>query len=272
MKIRVVSAVIAAALLIATYFVWEIKGLYAICSLIAIGCAFEYARLAFPTLRAPALLQWLFVLLCSACYFVFAFAPAASVGAIGVAAVVFCSMTVMTIPSVREVAAMLQSRLQIQGAAVLGFAYCGLFPALAVRSLELERGQVWLFGLLAIVFSGDTFAYLVGRAMGRTKLLESVSPKKTVEGSMGGLVGSGVAGAILGLFFLTEYPLWAMILLALATGAFAQVGDLFESLIKRVADVKDSGRIMPGHGGFLDRVDGVIFAAPIYFVLARFLV
>ncbi|MEK7357644.1 MAG: phosphatidate cytidylyltransferase, partial [Bdellovibrionota bacterium] len=161
--------------------------------------------------------------------------------------------------------------LQLQTAGLMGFFYCGIFPGLTVHVLRMENGSTWLFGLLAIVFTGDTFAYLTGRFFGKRKLLEAVSPKKTVEGCLGGLGGSAVAGLVLGLFFLHDQPLWALVLTALVTGLFAQVGDLFESLLKRIADVKDSGAIMPGHGGILDRVDGVLFAAPIYYVLARFL-
>jgi phosphatidate cytidylyltransferase len=133
----------------------------------------------------------------------------------------------------------------------------------------IENGQIWFFGLLAMVFAGDTFAYFTGRNFGKNKLLEAVSPQKTIEGAIGGLVGSAVAGGALAYFFLPHIPIVSLMGVALVTGIFAQVGDLFESLLKRVAEVKDSGSIMPGHGGLLDRVDGVYFAAPVYFVLVQ---
>jgi phosphatidate cytidylyltransferase len=194
--------------------------------------------------------------------------------ALAIGTVSFLAMSLLEVRCAED----LPPTLQLQSMGVLGFLYCGLFPGLAVRFLlqyqqnQQDRGAIWLFGLMAIVFTGDTLAYIFGRAIGRHKLLEAVSPKKTIEGAIGGLIGSALAGAVLGIFFLPDRPLWAIVLTALTTGAFAQVGDLFESLLKRVAEVKDSGTMMPGHGGILDRVDGLLFAAPVYYVLARFLV
>jgi phosphatidate cytidylyltransferase len=134
---------------------------------------------------------------------------------------------------------------------------------MAYRILEIPHGKVWFLTMLLIVFAGDTFAYLTGMMWGNKKILPKISPKKTIVGSIGGLVGSGVAGALSGLYFLTHVPLWGLILVSLLTGIVAQLGDLFESMLKRVANRKDSGSLMPGHGGVLDRLDGVLFGTPI---------
>ncbi len=139
-------------------------------------------------------------------------------------------------------------------------------------------GAYWFAGRLAehsghmmlalfVVWLGDTGAYFAGRAFGRHKLYELISPKKTIEGSIGGLVAS-CGGALLAWYYLVPdiTPGYA-ILVALVGGAVAQIGDLVESALKRACGVKDSGRILPGHGGFLDRMDGFIFAAPVFALL-----
>lgn len=123
---------------------------------------------------------------------------------------------------------------------------------------------------------GDTTAYFGGRAMGRRKLLPAVSPAKTVEGALWGLVGS-VSGALLATAFLfpvfgggESLSLVAAALLGLAIGVVAQVGDLAESALKREAGIKDSGSILPGHGGVLDRFDAVLFTLPLTWILLPF--
>ncbi|MBL7687488.1 MAG: phosphatidate cytidylyltransferase, partial [Bdellovibrionaceae bacterium] len=95
---------------------------------------------------------------------------------------------------------------------------------------------------------------------------------KTVEGAIGGLFGSAIAGVVIAQYLPQHTTSATMIAAAVVTGGFAQIGDLHESLLKRVADVKDSGSIMPGHGGILDRLDGVLFAAPVYYSVVSFLI
>lgn len=267
MRTRTLSAIVAAALLIATYYFFRVDGLYWICSVVALGCIYEYSRLTLTKLMAPRHLKIWFGFLATILYVISFKWVDASIMAAAIASILFLSMVLLTVRKTPD----LPYALQLQTAGLMGFFYCGIFPGLTVHIIAFDEGSTWLFGLLAIVFTGDTFAYLTGRFFGKNKLLEAVSPKKTVEGSIGGLGGSALAGLVMGHFFLPSQPLWAIVLAALVTGLFAQVGDLFESLLKRIADVKDSGAIMPGHGGILDRVDGVLFAAPVYYVLARFL-
>jgi phosphatidate cytidylyltransferase len=122
----------------------------------------------------------------------------------------------------------------------------------------------FLFVLFAIIWVGDTAAYYGGRALGRHLLAPKVSPKKTVEGAIAGLIGSVAAGIVAGIWLLGE-PALNMAGPALGVAIAGQVGDLAESVLKRSAGVKDSSSILPGHGGILDRLDSLFFAAPIFY-------
>lgn len=155
----------------------------------------------------------------------------------------------------------LNSLTSFQAKSILGFLYVGLLPSFAVRILDLPQGVGWFLTLLAVVFAGDIGAYITGMLAGRRKLMPLISPKKTVEGALGGLVCSVAVGSVSAI--LLHQPIPVLVVLSAATAIVAQFGDLFESQLKRVADVKDSGKIMPGHGGVLDRIDGVLFASPI---------
>lgn len=135
---------------------------------------------------------------------------------------------------------------------------------------ELSGG--WLFVTLAIAFGSDTVAYAFGRLFGRHKLYPAVSPKKTVEGAFGGLVGGVLATAGCGsLWLLPQLPIGHAVILGIVGSAFGQVGDLVESLIKRGYGVKDSGNLLPGHGGMLDRVDALLFVGPVVYLYAVFI-
>jgi phosphatidate cytidylyltransferase len=268
MMTRVISALVAVLIVAAAVFFFKATGLRYICAFVAIGSTLEYWRLTFARGQWPRHIQAAFVMICLLIYAVSAFDVAWSGVAFAAGTAVYFGMALLTISSAEN----LSEVLQICGMSAVGFLYCGLYAGFATSLLSFAEGPIWLFGLMAIVFSGDTCAYLAGRAFGKNKLLEPVSPKKTIEGAIGGLAGSLLAGLVLGIYFLGDRPLAAVVIMAVTTGAFAQIGDLFESLLKRVAEVKDSGSLMPGHGGILDRVDGLLFAAPIYYVLARFLV
>jgi phosphatidate cytidylyltransferase len=146
----------------------------------------------------------------------------------------------------------------------------GLGPVATLAGLELTRGHVWIALALALTFSCDSAAYLVGRFLGRRPLLPRISPKKTVEGTAAGVVGA--AAATLLLAPLLDLGIGWALLIGLAGGAAAILGDLAESLLKRAAGVKDSGRLFPGHGGLLDRLDSLLFVfVVVYFggTLAR---
>nr|WP_315169840.1 phosphatidate cytidylyltransferase [uncultured Flavobacterium sp.] len=134
-----------------------------------------------------------------------------------------------------------------------------------------------IIGLFILIWTNDTFAYIVGKSMGKHKLFERISPKKTIEGFLGGIVFAVFAGFLISKLYIEPKPefsqksiiIWTLI--ALIVGIMGTIGDLIESKFKRIAEVKDSGSIMPGHGGILDRLDSVIFVAPIIFLFYQIL-
>ena len=134
-----------------------------------------------------------------------------------------------------------------------------------------------IIGLFILIWTNDTFAYIVGKSMGKHKLFERISPKKTIEGFLGGILFAVFAGYLISKLYIKASPkfseksilIWCII--ALIVGIIGTIGDLIESKFKRIAGVKDSGKIMPGHGGILDRLDSVIFVAPFVFLFYQIL-
>jgi phosphatidate cytidylyltransferase len=149
----------------------------------------------------------------------------------------------------------------------MGVFYISSCMAHLVLLRQMEMGREWLFFLLAVIYAGDTGAYYVGHALGRHKLCPSVSKGKTIEGAVGGLAASTAAGVAVGVYLLPAWPVWFLALIAGSTGAVGQLGDLAESVMKRFAEVKDSGTLLPGHGGIFDRIDALLLAAPALFWL-----
>ena len=154
---------------------------------------------------------------------------------------------------------------------VVGIIYIPLFLSYIVLIRNGNNGVLWIFLLLTVVFMGDTGAYYLGSYFGKHKLCPAISPNKTIEGALGGLAASLGSGALIKTFFLPLLP-WGLSLLFFSSiGIAGQVGDLFESQLKRVAHIKDSGAILPGHGGVLDRIDALLFAAPVAYIFKEYL-
>ena len=133
---------------------------------------------------------------------------------------------------------------------------------------ELPDGTALLFFLLFVISFSDIFAYFGGKRFGKSMLAPTISPKKTWEGSFFGVVGGGIVGAVFGEITMSMFWLYGM-LLAIVLAVVGQFGDLIESKIKRLCNVKDSGKILPGHGGILDRIDGHMLAAPVFYYLLK---
>ena len=174
-------------------------------------------------------------------------------------------------------------------ASVFAFTYIALPMGMLVQLRQQWAGAFYLLYLLLVVWAGDIFAYFVGKAVGRHLMAPRISPKKTWEGAAASLVASVAVGWLLftyalpissaflrwglierrdGLFGLEQPAMGPVIVLSIVLNVAAQLGDLVESLIKRGANVKDSGAILPGHGGMLDRIDALLFAAPVLWYYA----
>jgi phosphatidate cytidylyltransferase len=146
-----------------------------------------------------------------------------------------------------------------------------LVPALCLVHLPQQNGAFFperLISLFVLIWTNDTFAYLTGKKWGKHKLLERISPKKTWEGFVGGIVVAIGAGLILSNYYLHE-PWYIGVLFATMAGAMGTLGDLVESKLKRQCGVKDSGSFMPGHGGALDRLDSLLFVTPWIYLLLQ---
>jgi phosphatidate cytidylyltransferase len=155
---------------------------------------------------------------------------------------------------------------------VLGLLYIPLLLGHFIWLRYLNDGQWWVFWLLVVVMAGDTGAFYCGRTWGKTKLYPEVSPGKTWAGAIGGVVAAVIFGAAVGHWALPRMRLGGLAGLALALAIVGLLGDLFESMLKRQAEVKDTSGLLPGHGGMLDRLDSLLFAAPVVVYVRVFLI
>lgn len=146
--------------------------------------------------------------------------------------------------------------------------YIPLLLSFSFRLINLENGREWLFFLLTVNWFTDTFAYLVGTKLGKHKLTK-ISPKKSVEGLIGGIFGAVISAILTNILFFKSDKWGFLFLLGFLGAVIGQIGDLVESGIKRSQGVKDSGSTIPGHGGFLDRFDSLIFTGPIFYIFAN---
>lgn len=155
-----------------------------------------------------------------------------------------------------------------------------ILPFICITKIPIGKdgyNQKIILSIFILIWTNDTFAYIVGKSIGKHKLLEKISPKKTIEGFLGGMLFSIIAGILISKYYFVPKPhyqkmsiiIWAII--AVLVSVFGTVGDLIESKFKRMAGVKDSGKIMPGHGGILDRLDSIIFVAPFVFLFYQIL-
>jgi phosphatidate cytidylyltransferase len=157
---------------------------------------------------------------------------------------------------------------------IAGVLYVGWLLSYWLNLRGLEDGRNWVYLAMLTTFASDTGAYFIGRARGRHKLTPAISPGKTWEGAIGGLI-SAILGAMLIMTILNfvspfAFKYWQVILLGCLISLFAQLGDLVESLLKRNMGVKESGKLLPGHGGILDRFDSLIFVGPVVYYYVTF--
>ncbi len=255
---RVATAAVLLPLLVGTILVGRGWPFVLLALAAALLCAVEYFRMFLPSsrdLRAGVAVTGLAY--ASGALLPYPAAVSAILVCAGMAAFRFLS-----------VEGTFEGRVRSAALSVLGVVYIGGFLSTWPRTLLLPDGKHWvLLGILTVV-AGDTFAYFIGRAFGKTPLSPRVSPKKTVEGAIGGLLASVLFASGYAAVFLPGIRTGFVLAAAAVLGAAGQGGDLFESLLKRAAGVKDSGTLLPGHGGMLDRADAMIAVGPVLHLLA----
>lgn len=284
---RVLTAVVLIPIVLLIVFrapAWLFTSVVAVVSILAL---FEFANLA--RAHGYELDRGLLTFLFAAAFAVTALPPVAAGWELGLT--VLGGIALLAVAMGRSE---LRQVLPSAGAGVLAFVYiAGTLMALVVLRAH-PWGKFFLLYLFVVVWSGDTFAYYTGRAIGRHKLAPRISPGKTWEGTLASLIGSTILGVLMFAFATSiaglllrvrllepsdavrspawlSPPIWTAIALSVCINAAAQVGDLVESAIKRGAGVKDSGVLLPGHGGVLDRIDALLFAAPVGLVLIQVL-
>ncbi|WP_299683845.1 phosphatidate cytidylyltransferase [uncultured Dokdonia sp.] len=264
--IRGLSGLLYVAFLLLAIFSWEISYLLLIFVFGCI-CMYEYLKLVKIKSYVPYLL--LVVTVVVFCYLI----PSNYI-ALGYTkptnhiTLVFLSITIMTNlyliknlirPSERYIT-VAQKYIYLLFYIIGGFVFTIILP-----SYRGEYTSYLVASVFALIWINDTFAFIVGKSIGKHKLLERISPKKTVEGFLGGLVFSCIASIFIYKFTeLLSIQLW--ITVAIVTSVFGTLGDLIQSQLKRQAGVKDSGQLMPGHGGIYDRLDSIIFASPFIYL------
>lgn len=257
---RILAAVVGLALVLPLLIWGGMPGMIILVCLGGLIALDEYARMAFPDDNLFAL-GWM--ALCSAMV-VASWLLFPEHLAIVAGGVVVASMAQVTL----RPGDTLDGAADKAGRYVLGVGWiAGLMPfLLSLRALE--HGITWVFLVMVIAWMGDTGAYFAGRALGKHPLYPKVSPKKTVEGLIGGFAGSTAGVAVVKLAFLPHLTPLDVIFYGVVASSFGVMGDLCESMLKRAFKVKDSGWIMPGHGGILDRIDSMLFVAPTVYAYA----
>lgn len=252
MKIRVISAVVVLGALIPCLMLWEARAVEVLVGLLMGVGLWEFARMALPGEKWAAL-------------------PLLISGGLIYSSALTCPTQGLHPAIVLSVLLLLTWSLFVPDPVEAAFARGGklIFGLVWIVGMGLHITLLantdlnWAILLLLIVITGDTGAYFSGRFFGKRKLFERVSPKKTWEGVYGGLVASVIATLCFAHFQLPDLTAVHGVALALLVGAAGVTGDLVESLVKRACGVKDSGAIMPGHGGVLDRVDSLLLGAPV---------
>ncbi len=264
-KQRWITALVAIPFLVFLIFQKPVVFTCLIAAVSVIGL-WEYYRIAFHDVENPSM------------------GPAQIIGCLAAPLIVFA----VHFKSVGAVAVLLAGNILIVGAAAvmnykkdplflnsvakqtLGLIYIPVFLSHLVLIQASESGIAWIFLLLILAFTNDTGAYYTGRRFGRHKLHPSVSPGKTIEGAAGGLLICVAVGSLFKAIFLPAAPWGWSIVFFICAGVAGPMGDLFESAMKRAAHIKDSGTILPGHGGLLDRIDALLFVAPTAYFFKNF--
>ncbi|MBF0527893.1 MAG: phosphatidate cytidylyltransferase [Deltaproteobacteria bacterium] len=258
---RWLVAAIAAPIILWVLFLAPPEALYILILLFGLGAWWEYLTAAFGPgrwgLKTIGLAGW--TLTATGAFF---FGPFGQMAGLFLAMVMVGLYFTLAFSKVTDL-------FDQTGRLALGHAYISLCFSCLLVLFSVDYGPKWVLVTLLVTFLGDAAAFYTGRSIGKHLLYPAVSPKKTWEGLAGGVLGSGLSAAVLSAFFL-PVPWSEAGLLGLIMGLAAAAGDLFESALKRSAGIKDSGSILLGHGGVWDRIDALLFNAPLVLVFVFF--
>jgi phosphatidate cytidylyltransferase len=252
---RILAAIVGLAIILPVILFGGSLGIELMVPLFGLIALHEFAAMAFGDRR-----WWAFgglVVGAGSVYASLVYAPAEFHGLTIVSAVLFSFLYVLVRPGGTT-----QGAADLAGRLILGTIWMGGFLAFLPLLRRMDQGVTWIFLALAIPWLGDTGAYFAGRAFGKHKLYELISPKKTIEGYVGGIITATIGVFVIRSLSLSVLSPLDCVLIGLGIGTLAVIGDLAESLLKRAFGVKDSGKIMPGHGGLLDRIDSLLFVLP----------
>ena len=263
--LRIISAFAGLGIFFGIYYLFGKTGWLVIGSLSIVGVTREYIKMLLPGVSTSKPIQGLFFVLTLGFYLLFVFSSNLFFSLFPLGLVLFFSC--LMFQGNKESVSLQEIQRQMLVSS-LGFLYCALFPGCVMKLLMLENGAHWFMGYIFSIFAVDTFAYFGGLAFGKGKLMPRVSPKKTKMGAIFGLIGGSSYGLMASYFLVPDIPALWWIGATLISAFFAEIGDLFVSLMKRLAHVKDTGSIMPGHGGWMDRMDGIFFAGPVFYACA----
>lgn len=262
--IRWISGIIIAVLVIAILVVFPLQGVQVVVVVCAVLTEWELLNLAYP--QSSIFYRFMGALFCGLivlCLIFILDSPQEILLLFTMLLLITFFIHFRGVPDLTE-------RLHQMAFFYFGILYLGLLMTHWAWVRELDHWQFWTFTMLGSTFMADTGAYLVGKKWGRRHLAPQLSPKKTIEGYGSGIVFAVFAGLIVRQIFWPEFSLVALLLLTISVGALVPLGDLSESLIKRGFHAKDSGHLIPGHGGLLDRVDALLFAGPVVYYFARY--
>jgi phosphatidate cytidylyltransferase len=258
---RVLSALVLIPLVLGVVWFLPPAGTLALAVVASILAVLEYVRLAAGLgIGVPRALTMVMVV--AGCVAVGQAAVPPEIVVLGAVVLIGSTVTFSSVPG--------PSALPRAAVAMFAPAYIG-FPLGAIAAIRTMGGREAVLLLMATIVISDSAQYYTGRAFGRSPLAPSISPKKTREGAIGGVV-FGTLAMVIGARFVFPATPWPLVTIAgLAVVVLGIAGDLFESLLKRSAGVKDSSALIPGHGGILDRIDSWLFAGPAYYVFVRYL-
>lgn len=263
---RVQTGLAGGVLLVALIFYGGLYGIYLVTAVLALGMVYEFCEMTF-TMEDRQEKRYLLLLLGWLVIALDLFAPRSEFPLL-----VFCFLGLFSyflVSAERYPEVSLGHHFRELMFSVFGLVYLVFLPLFLPRIREAAGGLHWTVVFFLIVWAGDSAAYFVGMKYGKRRLYPKISPKKTIEGALGGLGAGLVICVLYRMAFFREMSLGAAVILPLLVGAVAQLGDLCESFLKRAFDRKDSGSVLPGHGGFLDRFDGVVFALPVMYAGVR---